>query len=212
MPQRREPFVTVKLQDMAKTKKGGKSPLGERIALETKRLRFDKPDDFAHKHGIAIRTFHDLMYGETKTFPDSLINVAQKLGLEPWDLRPLVPLASQKEIDHNKEKGTSEKGPGSRLQNADTKVGDDVKAGHKKNHSWPDAIDNPHTIISEIVSQILTALEPKLLPANISKDKRDLINEIISRDDAFARGLLTTLLRDGLDKNDASAWRRGRKR
>lgn len=92
-PERQAPDVTVKLQVMKKTKKGGKSPLGEKISTLAAAQGFAKPSDFAHANGINLGTFNDLLYGKTRIYPESLIAVAKGLGVEPWTLlSPTEPL------------------------------------------------------------------------------------------------------------------------
>jgi hypothetical protein len=78
--------VSLVLQAMIKTKKGGKSPLGKKITELARKRGYAKPSDFAHAHDINIRTFNDLLYGYTKIMPDSLLRVCEKLDVEPWEL------------------------------------------------------------------------------------------------------------------------------
>lgn len=74
------------MQDMGKSKKAGKSPLGEIISELARQQGFEKPADFAHQNKIVISTFNDLIYGKTKLFPDSLQLVADRLGVPIWEL------------------------------------------------------------------------------------------------------------------------------
>jgi hypothetical protein len=187
--------VPVKLQVMGKSKKGGKSPLGEKIAILTKERGFAKPADFATDNGINIGTFNDLIYGKTKIMPDSLIIVAEKLGVEPWELlRPLVPKEAYYESNERR-------GDKPNAAPKETKREKDIGEYKSRN----DADPGEHTLSSEIAAQVITALEPRLIPLNLSKEKRDLIAEIITMNDNRARAILGGLQSPGLDDDESSA-------
>ena len=152
--------MSVRLQVMRKTKKGGKSPLGEKISQLALARGFKKPSDFAHAHEINLGTFNDLLYGKTRIYPDSLVAVARGLGKSPAELLALAESESNVDVGENLRNAGKENKANDRAENTTAVISNNAPKRSRSDlpNSSTHNLMPTHTLASDVAMQVITAL------------------------------------------------------